>query len=188
MGLVDAIASDRFSVLAEVDPPKGADASGFTDAVMAIRGRVDGVVVTDCAYGVMRMTPLALARLLIEGVPLRKDNLTRFLSPDRYALPPLHNAFFTRDPAVVVGERALISRMASTVRGRETRIMEAIFDFHPEFSTPTLKPRSASARRSAGSSSSARTPANPKPCTRPNVNAMAARRRTGRRIRSSRAK
>lgn len=66
MGFVDAIASDRFSVLAEVDPPKGADATGFTDAVMAIRGRVDGVVVTDCAYGVMRMTPLAPARLLVE--------------------------------------------------------------------------------------------------------------------------
>jgi arginine deiminase len=81
-----------------------------------------------------------VARLLVEGVPLRKDNLSRFLSPDRYALPPLHNFFFTRDSAVVMGERALIACMANRVRGRETRIVEAIFDFHPAFSTATLNP------------------------------------------------
>jgi len=80
------------------------------------------------------------ARILIEGVPLVKDNLSRFLSKDRYSLPPLHNLFFTRDAAVVIRDRVLISRMANRVRGRETRIIEAIFDFHPLFNAGTVNP------------------------------------------------
>jgi arginine deiminase len=81
-----------------------------------------------------------LARFLIQGVPLVKDNLSRFLSKDRYSLPPLHNFFFTRDSAVVVRDRVLISRMANPVRGRETRIVESIFDFHPLFNARTVNP------------------------------------------------
>lgn len=84
--------------------------------------------------------PEELARLLIEGVPLRKDNLSRFLSRDRYSLPPLHNFFFTRDAAVVVEDRVLVARMANRVRGRESRIMEAIFDFHPLLGSSTVNP------------------------------------------------
>ncbi len=81
-----------------------------------------------------------LARVLVEGVPLVKDNLSRFLSKDRYCLPPLHNFFFTRDSAVVVRDRVLISCMANRVRGRETRIVEAIFDYHPQFNASTVNP------------------------------------------------
>lgn len=81
-----------------------------------------------------------LAGLLIEGVPLVKDNLSRFLSQERYALPPLHNFFFTRDSAVTIRDKMLISRMANKVRGRETRIVEAIFDYHPAFHARTVNP------------------------------------------------
>lgn len=81
-----------------------------------------------------------LARVMIEGAPLVKDNLSRFLSKDRYSLPPLHNFFFTRDSAVVVRDKVLISRMANRVRGRETRIVEAIFDYHPMFNASTVNP------------------------------------------------
>jgi len=84
--------------------------------------------------------PAELTRLLIEGVPLMRDNLTRFLSEDRFALPPLHNFFFTRDAAAAVGNKVLIGRMASPVREREALIMEAIFDFHPMFNTETVNP------------------------------------------------
>jgi len=86
------------------------------------------------------MDPTDLTRALIEGVPLERDNLTRFLSPERFALPPLHNFFFTRDAAAAVGDRVLIGRMASRVRDREALIMEAIFDFHPLFRTETVNP------------------------------------------------
>ena len=37
-----------------------------------------------------------LSRLLIEGVEMVKDNLTKFLSKDWFALRPMHTFFFTR--------------------------------------------------------------------------------------------
>ncbi|HPF70460.1 MAG TPA: arginine deiminase family protein [Candidatus Krumholzibacteria bacterium] len=100
--------------------------------------RAEGVPAV--AESLLDTSPSDLARLLIEGVPLVKDNLTRFLSPDRYSLPPLHNFFFTRDGAVTVGDTVHVSCMASPVRGRESRIMEAIFDHHPVLGAPTVNP------------------------------------------------
>ena len=74
-----------------------------------------------------------LARQLIQGVPLKKDTLTGFLSSERYALQPLHNFFFTRDAAVTINKHIHISRMRSRVRERESLIMETIFRYHPLF-------------------------------------------------------
>ena len=84
------------------------------------------------------LEPQDLARQLIEGVPLQRDSLSRFLSLQRFAIRPLHNFFFTRDASVSIGNRVLISSMASQVRDRETQIMEAIFDYYPEFNTSTF--------------------------------------------------
>ncbi len=86
------------------------------------------------------LEPVDLTRALIEGVPIVRDNLTRFLSEDRFSLPPLHNFFFMRDAAAAVGNRILVGRMASAVREREALIMEAIFDHHPGFETETVNP------------------------------------------------
>lgn len=82
--------------------------------------------------------PGDLARLLVEGLPLRKDNLSRFLSRERYSLPPLHNFFFTRDSGMVVGRHALVGNMASAVRSREALLMEALFRHHPGFATTAV--------------------------------------------------
>jgi arginine deiminase len=82
----------------------------------------------------------ALAHQLIEGVVMTKDNLTKYLSRQRYALRPLHNFFFTRDASVTVFDKVLINRMASRVRERESIIMEAIFDYHTNFQTKTVNP------------------------------------------------
>ena len=57
--------------------------------------------VPELAEELLEREPRELARVMIEGAPLVKDNLSRFLSKDRYSLPPLHNFFFTRDSAVV---------------------------------------------------------------------------------------
>lgn len=81
-----------------------------------------------------------LARQLIEGVPLKRDTLSNFLSKRKHALRPLHNFFYTRDSAVTIGNEALISRMRSNIREREAIIMEAIFDHHPRFRTSTFNP------------------------------------------------
>ncbi len=81
------------------------------------------------------LSPGDLARKLIEGVPLTRDSLSRFLSPHRFAIRPLHNFFFTRDSAISIYNNVLISKMASPVREREAQIMEAIFNFYPDFSS-----------------------------------------------------
>lgn len=79
-----------------------------------------------------------LTRTLIEGVELKRDNLSKFLSKERFDLQPLHNFFFTRDASISVGNEILISKMASRVRDRESQIMQAIFDYHPLFETNTV--------------------------------------------------
>jgi arginine deiminase len=82
----------------------------------------------------------ALTRALIEGVRVQNKTLTDFLSKDRFSLRPLHNFFFTRDAGVPVYDQVFIGSMASHVRFRETLIMEAIFDYHPQLSTRTINP------------------------------------------------
>ena len=67
-----------------------------------------------------------------------KDNLTKFLSKDWYALRPMHNFFFTRDASMSVYNEVLIGRMANSIRDRESVLMQSIFDFTPEFKTKTL--------------------------------------------------
>ncbi len=86
------------------------------------------------------MKPGKLATALIEGVEMPKDNLTRFMSKERYILQPLHNFFFTRDASVALGNKVLISSMASQVRIRESLIMDAIFTGHPAIAAKTIHP------------------------------------------------
>ncbi|MFW5805856.1 MAG: arginine deiminase family protein [Bacteroidales bacterium] len=81
-----------------------------------------------------------LAQQIIEGVILEKNTLTAYLSKDRYALKPLHNFFFTRDAAIAINDKVLISRMANKVRERESIIIQSVFDFHPLFSANTVNP------------------------------------------------
>lgn len=79
------------------------------------------------------LTVEELSRQLIEGVEQIPDNLTRYLSDERYRLRPLHNFFFTRDSSMAVYNRMILGRMASNVRERESLIMETIFRHHPVF-------------------------------------------------------
>ncbi|KUG26062.1 arginine deiminase [hydrocarbon metagenome] len=95
----------------------------------------------DCLHDyLLTLSPKELSRQLIEGVPIVKDTLTKFLSKERYALPPLHNFFFTRDASISVGEKIFIAKMSSPVREREAIIMEAIFNYHPDLNTETINP------------------------------------------------
>ena len=79
-----------------------------------------------------------LATQLIEGVPLIRSSLTNFLSENNFSLRPLHNFFFTRDSAVALYDKMLISNMANRVRERESLIMQTIFENHPVFESPTI--------------------------------------------------
>ncbi len=91
-------------------------------------------------YQLAENQAINLANLLIEGVVLEKNNLTNYLSNERFLLRPLHNLFFTRDPAMGMNEHMIIGKMANPVRERESMIMEAIFNNHPIFETKTLNP------------------------------------------------
>jgi arginine deiminase len=86
----------------------------------------------------MDQEPGELSRLLIQGVPLKRETLTNFLSNENYALSPLHNFFFTRDSAIAIYDKILIGKMASRVREREALIMEAIFNYHPQLRSQTI--------------------------------------------------
>ena len=81
-----------------------------------------------------------LAKQLIEGVEMQKDNLTRFLDNERFCMHPLPNFFFTRDASFSIGNEVMISKMANNVRERETIIMESIFNHHPHFQASTVNP------------------------------------------------
>lgn len=80
------------------------------------------------------------ARQLIQGVYLERNNLTRYLSQERFSLRPLHNFLFTRDASMSFGNDVLIGKMASKVRDREALIMDAIFSHHPLVAAKTINP------------------------------------------------
>ncbi|MDZ7740983.1 MAG: arginine deiminase family protein [Bacteroidota bacterium] len=97
--------------------------------------------VCDIRKELLELSNQEISRQLIEGVIMKKDSLTSFLSKQRYSLRPLHNFFFTRDASIAIDDKVLIAKMANKVREREALIMESIFDNHPAFSTTTVNPR-----------------------------------------------
>lgn len=97
--------------------------------------------ILDLKTQLLELSSDKLAKILIEGLPLVYDNLTKYLSEERYSLQPLHNFFFTRDASITVNDKILIARMSSKVRERESIIMETIFNFHPELKTETVNPQ-----------------------------------------------
>lgn len=90
-----------------------------------------------CEY-LMSLDNNEFVRQIIEGVPLKKDTLSGYLSNERYSLQPLHNFFFMRDASISIRNKVLISNMANKVREREALIMKAIFDYHPKFNAKTI--------------------------------------------------
>ncbi len=97
----------------------------------------------------LSMPPELLARQLIEGVIIKRDNLTKFLNNERYSMRPLHNFLFTRDAAISFWNEVLIGKMASKERERESLIMETIFRDHPSFGVSTINPERVAGGRKA---------------------------------------
>lgn len=98
-------------------------------------------------HGLLEQDSSELARQLIQGVFLERNNLTRYLSQERFSLRPLHNFFFTRDASMSFGKEVLIGKMASKVRDREAIIMNAIFTHHPQLQTSTVNPNTSEVMR-----------------------------------------
>jgi methylenetetrahydrofolate reductase (NADPH) len=66
MRLREILASGRFAITAEVTPPRGADASRTLAAAAELAPLVDAVNITDGSRAVMRMSSLAVCRLLLD--------------------------------------------------------------------------------------------------------------------------
>jgi arginine deiminase len=74
-------------------------------------------------------TPAALAEVLIAGIA--RDTGSGELP--KFDLFPIPNLFFMRDPQVVLGDRVVISSMATQARRRESLISKYVFQHHPHF-------------------------------------------------------
>ena len=72
-----------------------------------------------------------LANQLFQGTLLKKNTLERYISPSRHAIPPLPNAFFTRDAVMCVYDKTIIGSMAHRVRLTEALLLKSIFNNHP---------------------------------------------------------
>ena len=66
MGLQQALEVGSLAITAEVMPPRGGDASSTLAHARALKGRVHAVNVTDGSRAVMRMSSLAVCRLLLD--------------------------------------------------------------------------------------------------------------------------
>lgn len=65
---------------------------------------------------------------------IKTDYLVDRIKSDSYlAINPMPNLYFTRDPFASVGNGAVINRMYSVTRNRETIYADYIFRFHPEY-------------------------------------------------------
>ncbi|MCD4702731.1 MAG: methylenetetrahydrofolate reductase [Methanosarcinaceae archaeon] len=62
----DTLRSDRFIITAEVSPPKGVDTSTMLSDAVRLRGWVDAINITDNQRAVMRMSPLAAGKTLLD--------------------------------------------------------------------------------------------------------------------------
>ena len=66
MGLQESLASGKFVVTSEIGPPKGTNIGEMLHDAELLRGRVDGINVTDLQSSVMRLGSLAVCHLLKE--------------------------------------------------------------------------------------------------------------------------
>jgi len=64
MRFADVVNQKQFSLVVQVDPPKGTEVDALLDAVLAIRGRVDALVFSDNPMAIMRMNPIAPCHML----------------------------------------------------------------------------------------------------------------------------
>jgi arginine deiminase len=71
-----------------------------------------------------------LAAVLISGIPSDRKGSGELPEFDLFPVP---NYFFMRDPQFVVGDRVVISSMATQARRRESLLSKYIFDYHKAF-------------------------------------------------------
>ena len=78
--------------------------------------------------GLLELPAAKLAEVLIAGIARERESgeLPEF---DLYPIP---NLFFMRDPQIVLGNRVVLSSMATQARRRESLLSKYVFEFHPK--------------------------------------------------------
>jgi arginine deiminase len=74
--------------------------------------------------------PAQLAEILVSGIPNEKESSGQL---PKFDLFPVPNFFFARDPQVVIGDRVVISSMATQARRREALLAQYVFQYHKRF-------------------------------------------------------
>ena len=90
------------------------------------------------ARHLLEVPPADLVAHFIEGRTVDEGPLQRTLNLSSWDLPPLPNLFFTRDAAMVVGDRVVIGSMRFTARWSEEVLMKTLFRYHPALSNAGL--------------------------------------------------
>jgi methylenetetrahydrofolate reductase (NADPH) len=63
----EKLRSDKFLVTAEINPPKGTNTAAALADAMTLKGWTDALNITDNQRSVMRMSPMALGKLLVDN-------------------------------------------------------------------------------------------------------------------------
>lgn len=85
-------------------------------------------------WGIAGLCSLLFAGLTVsEYMNATGQRISEDRSHDAFLLPPIPNAYFSRDPAVVVRHAAISSKMHYRERVRETLIVRSVLENHPEF-------------------------------------------------------
>jgi methylenetetrahydrofolate reductase (NADPH) len=63
----EKLRSDKFIVTAEINPPKGTNTAAALADAMTLKGWTDALNITDNQRSVMRMSPMALGKLLVDN-------------------------------------------------------------------------------------------------------------------------
>ena len=123
--LREALERGEFALTAEVTPPSGGDPSRTLAAAAALRGLVHAVNVTDGSRAVMRMSSLAVCRLLLDAHRLDSEAVATQLGRNlSLGVPPLDAAAwldgFLNRQALVLLHDDFAAIVLAIHRGRQT--------------------------------------------------------------------
>ncbi len=119
--LKQSLISKRFTITAEICPPKGTDTSGFLDKARLLKGQIDAANVTDNQRAVMRLSSLACSLLLLrEGI----DPVFQMTCRDRNRLAIQSDIM----GAWVLGIRNILALTGDHVSFGDHRNAKAVFD------------------------------------------------------------
>ena len=121
---LDRTLRDRF--IDDIICEGGSIAEGYKDQIKELLENIEDE---------KRLVLKAMAGISVGELPKRIENpLVDLAGSDRrFALDPMPNLYFTRDPFASMGRGICLNHMYSNIRRRETIFGRYIFEYHPEY-------------------------------------------------------